>query len=1387
MEKFYLGMDIGTESVGMACTDERYNLLRAKRKDLWAVRLFDEAKDASERRAKRTARRRLQRRRQRIEWLQDIFDPFIDDKTFFIRLNNSAFYEEDKDQSLGGRFSLFNDVGYTDADFYREFPTIFHLRRDLINGTNKMVDLRHYYLALHHIIKYRGHFLFEGEDMNSIRSIENLFQGFNAAAEALKLLYENEADEDSVSTEFSVTFSVNKVNEFKEKALKKMTLKDKRLCCEEIFQVKKGFKKEWIGLFLGASVQPKKLFIDKQEEYKDVGSIEFKKLDDEKFKELGTVLKEEEFDLLVCARGIYNFLLLEKYLDQNDYISETMVVLYEKHKADLRLLKDFVEKNYSKGKADSVYYKIFRSVKEKNNYVQYIGYTQANGRKHLHDINKKASQEDFYNYLKNILGLDESNMKANKTAKKILSEMESETFLPKIAKADNGVFPRQINEMELDVILENLCKEYPALGMKDEDGLTPVEKIKKIFRFKIPYYVGPLNTSGANAWMKRNEGETDKIRPWNFDRIVNKSASNEEFIRRMTNKCTYLRGKDVLPKASMYYQAFDVLNQINKLTINGAPIPLALKQEIFKNVYLTNKKVGAKQIQEYLVRCGYCTKEESKNILGGFDSLADLKANMNSYVTFKAKFGSIVDERPEIFENIILWHTLNTDKSLVEESVLKGYGDIPEIKDNIKWIKGLTSFKDFGRLSKELLCGLVGGVDEITGEVYTVLNRLYHTNDNFNQVLYNEKYTFQTALNKENSGRSKEEISYEDIKELSVSPMARRGIWQALQMADEYVKAVGRVPDKIFVEFTRKHETEAEKKKNKSKRVTRKEQLKMLYRQCEDVSELVAELDRKDITDLKLRQESLYLYFKQKGRCAYSGERINIDDLARGYYDVDHIVPQSRMKDDSLDNKVLVKKECNIEKSDSYPIPVKFIQKDLWKLWKDEGLISQEKYARLIRREPLTEDEVKDFINRQLVITNQTVKAVATLLRQKYEPLGTKVVYSKADNVNRFKSRFNIVKCRETNDLHHARDAYLNIVVGNVYHTRFQSLQSYTYSDKEGDMRTYNLDKLFNWHTKGAWNGEGDIDRVKAITQKTSMCVTRYAYTNQGAFYDANLLRKDNTKVSCPRKGVAPFNVKDENGLYKYGGYSKVQRAYFTALEYADGKKRKKVILGVPIVAECQIKGDPKKLKEYFEKTEGLKDVKILVPKIKKDTLISYNGYKGYITGESSGVIKLSNAIQWFSKSETDLYVKGIVKLLSMVKDKKLSITEQEAEEFDIHINKFGKKTLVINREKNLELYETIINQISLKVYQSIDKLKKLKEVLEEKKGVFATKSVLMQAKLLFSLVSYLRRGDSTGVDLKELGASSAGDLRPASNITKVNFAIIHQSPCGLVERIQKV
>lgn len=57
---YYLGLDIGTESIGWAVTDENYNILKFNGKNMWGSRLFDEALTAAERRTFRTGRRRIQ-------------------------------------------------------------------------------------------------------------------------------------------------------------------------------------------------------------------------------------------------------------------------------------------------------------------------------------------------------------------------------------------------------------------------------------------------------------------------------------------------------------------------------------------------------------------------------------------------------------------------------------------------------------------------------------------------------------------------------------------------------------------------------------------------------------------------------------------------------------------------------------------------------------------------------------------------------------------------------------------------------------------------------------------------------------------------------------------------------------------------------------------------------------------------------------------------------------------------------------------------------------------------------------------------------------------------------------------------------------------------------
>lgn len=65
--------------------------------------------------------------------------------------------EKNRQFYYGG--ALFGD-SKSDRDFYQKYPTIYHLRQALTNDGQKH-DLREVYLAIHHLTKYRGHFLIE--------------------------------------------------------------------------------------------------------------------------------------------------------------------------------------------------------------------------------------------------------------------------------------------------------------------------------------------------------------------------------------------------------------------------------------------------------------------------------------------------------------------------------------------------------------------------------------------------------------------------------------------------------------------------------------------------------------------------------------------------------------------------------------------------------------------------------------------------------------------------------------------------------------------------------------------------------------------------------------------------------------------------------------------------------------------------------------------------------------------------------------------------------------------------------------------------------------------------------------------------------------------------
>ena len=151
--------------------------------------------------------------------------------------------------------------------------------------------------------------------------------------------------------------------------------------------------------------------------------------------------------------------------------------------------------------------------------------------------------------------------------------------------------------------------------------------------FKIPYYVGPLNpyhkdTSG-HAWIEKKSNE--KILPWNFEEVVDTTKTAEKFIIRMTNKCTYLLGEDVLPKSSLLYQKFMLLNELNNMKIRGDYIAKGLKDEFIEGLFKKKSRVSIKDLCNYY-EYKYQVKLDKKDI-SGLD--ITFKSNLSSNETDK--------------------------------------------------------------------------------------------------------------------------------------------------------------------------------------------------------------------------------------------------------------------------------------------------------------------------------------------------------------------------------------------------------------------------------------------------------------------------------------------------------------------------------------------------------------------------------------------------------------------------------------------------------------------------------------------------------------------------------------------------------------------------------
>ena len=207
-ENYCLGLDVGTASVGYCVIDENGKLFKINRKgdngnnkrnSLWGVRTFKSGEPAKGCRINRSTRRRYSRTHTRILELRKIMSDMVCkvDENFFARLDESFLWKEDKSDKAKSDYILFADKDCTDKDYYEKYQTIYHLRKHLL-GTTEKADARFIYLALHHMLKYRGNFLYEGQKFTELDDFKIIYEQFLTS---LKEYLETECDYDEISCE----------------------------------------------------------------------------------------------------------------------------------------------------------------------------------------------------------------------------------------------------------------------------------------------------------------------------------------------------------------------------------------------------------------------------------------------------------------------------------------------------------------------------------------------------------------------------------------------------------------------------------------------------------------------------------------------------------------------------------------------------------------------------------------------------------------------------------------------------------------------------------------------------------------------------------------------------------------------------------------------------------------------------------------------------------------------------------------------------------------------------------------------------------------------------------------------------------------------------------
>ena len=506
-----------------------------------------------------------------------------------------------------------------------------------------------------------------------------------------------------------------------------------------------------------------------------------------------------------------------------------------------------------------------------------------------------------------------------------------------------------------------------------------------------------------------------------YGRFRTDGSESDNIFGILIGKCTFYPDEYRASKASYTAQEFNLLNDLNNLTVPTETKKLSEEQKKTIIEYAKSAKtLGASTLLKYIAKM----VEGSIDQIRGYRIDVNNKPEMHTFEAYRKmqtlETISVGDLSIEVLDELAHILTLNTDREGIEDAINKRLIDScsqEQILELVQFRKNNNSLfsKGWHNFSLKLMRELIP--------------ELYETSE--------EQMTILTRLGKQKSKETSKRTKYIDEKELTeeiYNPVVAKSVRQAIKIINEATKKHG-IFDNIVIEMARESNEEDAKKEyikrqkaNQDEKNAAIEKAALQYNGKKELPDSIFHGHKELSTKIRL-------WYQQGEKCLYTGKNIPILDLIQNQYkyEIDHILPLSLSFDDSLSNKVLVLTTANQEKDQRTPFQALDNMDDAWSYRefksyvKDSKLLGNKKKDYLLTEEDISKIEVKQkFIERNLVDTRYSSRVVLNSLQDFYKnhDFDTTISVVRGQFTSQLRRKWGLEKSRETYH-HHAVDALI--------------------------------------------------------------------------------------------------------------------------------------------------------------------------------------------------------------------------------------------------------------------------------------------------------------------------------------------------------------------------